>query len=428
MNNDRQTLLTGGIFARENGQRLLQILVLIGDRALRGLYDKCTNNGDNPNGVKSEYYRTGLQRIRTWPERTFQEDIASVSEICPDFRDTFEAFFADFMHERYRGTKHSVIPETSTFVREFMIGLAMQPALTSGKFFEEDPLITRVACSEAARNVLYGFFSRGADDGGVELQSDVASTVSIRQPPQSSPLREEIREPQAPPEDHPVSPPARRTSRAPSVALSDVSSARAQEEREPALRGSGRSADPRAADRETVVIGPDDSISQVGRRDPIAAQRVTSTRDPHRQEREPREDDLGSVVEQDEDYDAARVAEPAPSRSDVPVPRTGSSNAGRDRPSSALSRPASVVSASSQPSSRRRIPAAAAATNNDASTQLSRHEFDLPPPQESVERPREEAMVPPVPPQRRHSSADARSTVSQSSRVSLGVKRVTSPR
>ena len=80
-------LFAAGIFAHENGQRLLQLLIQLTSRGFRGLYEKCKND------ISGNYYQTGLRRVHAWSNDVLEEDIAFVKRSSPDMDETYEKLF-----------------------------------------------------------------------------------------------------------------------------------------------------------------------------------------------------------------------------------------------------------------------------------------------------------------------------------------------
>ena len=88
--------IAAGIFNSENGQRLLQILLQLGDRGFEGLYHKCKSN------IHGDYYQLGLRRVHMWSDSVLNEDITFITTQCPDFEETFESCFVEYVTDRYR--------------------------------------------------------------------------------------------------------------------------------------------------------------------------------------------------------------------------------------------------------------------------------------------------------------------------------------
>ena len=87
-----------GIFAHESGQRLLHILLKLGERGFGGLFDKCSQN------IPGSYYQTGLRRVSQWSEDVLLEDINFVKSDCPDISETYETCFAQYLMDRFHKT------------------------------------------------------------------------------------------------------------------------------------------------------------------------------------------------------------------------------------------------------------------------------------------------------------------------------------
>lgn len=162
--------IAAGIFARENGQRLIQILMMLTDRGFSGLYERCAPD------VKGRYYQTGLRRVHVWSDDVIMEDVTFVQEQCPDLFDTFNSCFSDFVSERYNGKKRPSVrpPEFVDFARRFLECIGTHTALTSADYFTaKDTILKRFACMDSARQALYTMVS--ADTVRVELQSEVSA-------------------------------------------------------------------------------------------------------------------------------------------------------------------------------------------------------------------------------------------------------------
>ena len=172
-------VFAAGIFANENGQRFLTILIDLADRGFRGLYDKCRND------IGGHYYQTGLKRVTAWSNDVIQEDIDFVTSKNQDIHDTYRGCFADYVQDRF-GTKKRAsvrLPPTVEFVRRFFECVGQHEALATGEYFSKrDTVLQRIACMDAARQALYTLV---ATEGlRVELESRVSSV-----PPTPAPSR-----------------------------------------------------------------------------------------------------------------------------------------------------------------------------------------------------------------------------------------------
>lgn len=165
-------MLSAGIFAREHGQRFLQILVSLGDRGFEGLYRKCQGN------TEGSYYQSGLKRVHAWSDDVLMEDIDFVKSVFPDIYDTFENCFFAYVEDRYRGRRKTSIrtPGLLSFVRLFLECLGTQDALVTADYFaRRDPVLKRITCMDAARTALFALAN--TEDVQVELLSEAASSV-----------------------------------------------------------------------------------------------------------------------------------------------------------------------------------------------------------------------------------------------------------
>ena len=165
------TLFAAGIFAHETGQRLLHILLRLSDRGFRGLYEKCAND------LRGTYYQTGLRRVPLWSDGVLLEDIAHVTQECPDIAETFEACFHQYIADRFRAARSSHrCPTLLEFTRRFFESIGQHDAMASGEYFQRgDPVTTRVACMDAARQALYAVVT--SENVRIELASEVGSVA-----------------------------------------------------------------------------------------------------------------------------------------------------------------------------------------------------------------------------------------------------------
>ena len=168
--------LAAGIFAQESGQRLLHILLKLGDRGFRGLYEKCGQ------ATASSYYKTGLKRVAVWSDDVIQEDIDAVARECPDMIETYEACFAQYVLDRFRGSKRPThhCPSIISFSRNYLECLGQHDALASGAYFGSDIITPRIASMDAARQALYTLVTN--ESVRVELASEVGSVRPSARP------------------------------------------------------------------------------------------------------------------------------------------------------------------------------------------------------------------------------------------------------
>jgi hypothetical protein len=160
-------VLAAGIFASESGQRLLHILLALGERGFRGLYDKCATN------LAGDYYQEGLRRVRAWSKEVLQEDIDFVRRQCPDLEETYEQCFVQHVADRYRGRHRPTTraPPLLDFIRRFLESLGQHETLTTGDYFgRRDPMLKKMTCMDAARQALYA--SVTVESVRVELLSE----------------------------------------------------------------------------------------------------------------------------------------------------------------------------------------------------------------------------------------------------------------
>lgn len=160
----------GGIFTTEPGQRLLTITELLTKRGFEGLYEKCATN------LTGNYYQTGLRRVHMWSDNVIDEDIDYVRGRCPDLDETYEACFVNYIAERYTGNQRPTIncPSIHTFVRRYLESVAQQDSITTGDFFAtKDPLMRRITCMDATRSALYALVT--AESLRIELASEVSA-------------------------------------------------------------------------------------------------------------------------------------------------------------------------------------------------------------------------------------------------------------
>jgi hypothetical protein len=171
VNNMSAAIFAAGIFAHESGQRLLHILLKLGERGFRGLYEKCANN------TSGNYYQTGLKRVSLWSESVLLEDIDYVKNTCPDMLETFEGCFSQYVVDRFQKKRSSHrCPPLVDFVRNFLESLGQHETLMTGEYFSKrDPMLTRLACMDAARQALYSLVT--SENVRIELASEVGSVA-----------------------------------------------------------------------------------------------------------------------------------------------------------------------------------------------------------------------------------------------------------
>lgn len=166
-------MLSAGIFSTESGQRLLHILLALGERGFRGLYDKCERN------LAGDYYQLGLRRVHLWSAEVIREDVDHVKADCPDMEETWEACFVRYVEDRFRGKHRPTVrcPPVVDFVRRFLESLGQHESLATGDYFaRRDTMLKRVACMDAARQALYALVT--AENVRVELASEAGTAVS----------------------------------------------------------------------------------------------------------------------------------------------------------------------------------------------------------------------------------------------------------
>ena len=170
-------IFAAGIFAHENGQRLLQILMQLTDRGFAGLYDKCVDD------ISGSYYQTGLRRVHAWSNEVLEEDVAHVKRTSPDIDETYGSCFVQYVSERfqYRGRGTTRTPPLVEFVRRFLECVGQQDALVNGSYFRNaDTLTQRVVCMDAARQALYTLVT--TENVRVELESEVSIARPVLPP------------------------------------------------------------------------------------------------------------------------------------------------------------------------------------------------------------------------------------------------------
>lgn len=187
-NTPSRHILSAGIFSSEPGQRLLSICETLTRRAFQGLYAKCKDN------VQGSYYQTGLKRVHVWSDTIVNEDIDFVRSTCPDIDETYEMCFVNYVEERFRGNRRPVIhcPVLLKFVRRFLESVALHEHLQTAEFFTtRDVVQKRITCMDACRQAFYSLVN--ADSVRVEMESTVSrgtappSEVSVaRAPPKKS--------------------------------------------------------------------------------------------------------------------------------------------------------------------------------------------------------------------------------------------------
>lgn len=168
-------IIAAGIFANESGQRLLQILLKLGERGFKGLHDKCSSN------ITGAYFQQGLRRVHLWSDEVLLEDISFVKAECPDLEETYEACFLQYVNDRFGGTNRQKvsIPLVLEFVRRFLESLGQHETLITADYFvSRDAMLKRIACMDACRQALYTLAT--SDRVQVVLASEVGSVVPSR--------------------------------------------------------------------------------------------------------------------------------------------------------------------------------------------------------------------------------------------------------
>lgn len=245
---DRAELLSGGIFARENGQRLIQIFGRLTDRAFMGLYNKCKHD------ISGRYYQTGLRRVHAWSDDVLREDIHFVKESCPDMEETYEQCFNDYVRERYAGKQKTSLhcPDILEFTRRFLECVGEHEVLTSGCYFSKrNSIENKMGCIDAARQAMYTLLT--TENVRVELESQISAAISTSQQQNTQ------KSPPASPIESPVASPV--VPRRPRSEVSHVSRM--------SYQSTGtQTRSTKYAGNDTVNldddIQPDDSVSQIG--------------------------------------------------------------------------------------------------------------------------------------------------------------------
>ena len=295
--------LTAGIFAAENGQRFLQILLALGDRAFSGLYEKCKHD------LAGAFYQNGLRRVHKWSDDVILEDIAYVTRNFPDIEATYDSCFVSYVSDRYRGQSGrptARTPPLVTFTRGYMESLGEHESLGTGEFFaRRDPVVRRIACMDAGRQALYGLLT--AENVRVELLSEVGGGASRGARPLAEASEAEVHAAtmEVRPDDSVsnVGAPRERAAREPSVV-----SAR-QEPRAPSVVSRNEPREPsvvsaRNEPREPSVRNEPREPSAVSARDEPREPSVVSARN------EPREPSVVSARNNEPREPSARNAEP----------------------------------------------------------------------------------------------------------------------
>jgi hypothetical protein len=274
-------MFAAGIFANESGQRLVIILLKLGDIGFRGLYEKCSNQ------LKGDYYQTGLKRVPMWSDSVLQDDINDVYRVCPDMQETYEVCFGQYIESRFRSSKSPshTCPTMVSFVRHYMAALGQHESLITGEYFSsKDPVICRIACMESTRNALYEMVSSA--NIKVEPASEVASTT-------------------------------------PSTKVIVVDTSTPSTTPPPVVECAQLSADLQSDPEDIQEIMPDDSISQVGMRKERAENRQPSVTDLNS------DGDVSSQVNQERNRvnafrasHSSTVTQPRPQRAESNVSET----------------------------------------------------------------------------------------------------------
>lgn len=381
-------MMAAGIFAHESGQRLLSILLSLGERGFKGLYDKCARN------LEGEYYQAGLRRVNAWSDAVLKEDIDFVQHTCPDFEETYESCFVQYVADRYRGRKRPTVrtPSLLEFVRRFLESLGQHEALATGDYFtKRDTMLKRVACMDAARTALYALMT--AENVRVELLSEAGS----------------------------MAPPPARKSMPSSEESKDV---------RPLAEAS--EADLRGASVADMEVTPGDSVSQIGGGRappppsappplPAAPASVASRASRRDTATDPRE---GAPASSSSRREGAPTLNPRRAPSIASMPRDDvddSDDMPRRQEDATLRRPASVAPSATE-EYRQQRPAVVGAADEVRST-TSRHDFAV------EETPDEEVLVHHKPAAPRNSGYRISSSSSRApSNVSIGVKQARSPK
>ena len=164
------SFLATGIFATEPGQRFLYILLRIGDRGFRALFEKCNGETDN------RYYQEGLKRCSGWSDEVFNEDYEFVCESCPDLEETYRSTFTKYTVDRFGTLKDIRYPSFHLFLKRFLVSLSEHECMKSGDYFRSrDPMISRLSCMDASRQTFYMIVT-SEEKPDVELASEVNVT------------------------------------------------------------------------------------------------------------------------------------------------------------------------------------------------------------------------------------------------------------
>ena len=258
-------MMAAGIFAHESGQRLLHILLALGERGFKGLYDKCASN------LAGDYYQAGLRRVHAWSDDVLREDVEYVTRECPDLDETYEACFVQHVADRFRGRKRPTArcPPLLDFVRRFLESLGQHESLATGDYFaKRDPLLKRMACMDAARQALYALVT--AESVRVELLSEAGVGTKPLAEASDADLARSV---------------------APEDSISQVGGRRAPEERPPTVVSRASRREPPAQEAPSPARAPsearapskapsrhdDERRSTVSRHDPPPPKRAPST-------------------------------------------------------------------------------------------------------------------------------------------------------
>ena len=176
-----QNSINAGIFANENGQRFLHILIVIAERGFGELYQN--SKGD----VQGKYYQRGLLHVQNWNDDMMEEDARVMSKKFPDLVESFEGCFMDYIMSKYRGQRPTVtLPSIFLFLRRFYEAVAEHDSLKTGDYFtKRDPIVQRITCMDACRQTFFALST--AETVRVELASEAGSTAPYRRATTSTP-------------------------------------------------------------------------------------------------------------------------------------------------------------------------------------------------------------------------------------------------
>lgn len=372
---------------------------VLGKRGFRALYDKCDGNAN------TTYYQTGLQRVHLWSSQVIDEDINFVRSICPDVEETYEACFVRYVSERYRGQKQRPTvrcPPMQEFARRYLESLGQHDSMISGDYFSRrDPLTTKVACMDAARQSFYTLVT--TENVKVELESQVGV----------SPQPQSFEPPSLPTHTPTTSRMASRSDAASQASALNAPKSNATQTRAPSVISStSRSGKPAHSQPQHLPdayqhddVLPSDSVSQVGYKEETNAYGASM----HPSEKEYAESDHEDKYDEEEEFVPINSENTTDNRSYV-------STGNRRRASvthSSVQTPSTVSR-----SDRREV---AARPHNDGD---DRHNFivDEIPPSSPPRIQRQQAIT-----QTKHEETISHASSGASS-VRIGMKKVRSPR